>query len=159
MFNILSHYCSSYPHFVIGQRNNKKNYGLQFFTKALSCFTLWPEARGRRAELYYLFYLNNKKRIPDDIYNLLTPIALAHWICGDAVAATNIKGLIFCTDSFTLEEVVKLMNVLMIKYRLKCTLRNRGNNQYRIYINQESMNLLRSIVTPYTHYSMLYKLG
>lgn len=32
------------------------------------------------------------------------------------------KGLLLCTDSFTIQEVVLLMNILIIKYNLKCTL-------------------------------------
>jgi hypothetical protein len=42
------------------------------------------------------------------------------------------------------------MNVLMIRYRLECTLRlHRQNNKngYEIYIRQRSMPLLRTIVT------------
>lgn len=34
-----------------------------------------------------------------------------------------VVGLILCTNSFTIQEVVLLLNVLMIKYRLNCTLR------------------------------------
>ena len=38
-------------------------------------------------ELYQIFYITglsgNKKIIPDNIYDLLTPRALAHWIQGD----------------------------------------------------------------------------
>ena len=49
-----------------------------------------------------------------------SPIALAHWIMGDGKAKP--LGLILCTDSYTIKEVVRLMNVLMIRYRLDCTL-------------------------------------
>jgi hypothetical protein len=54
------------------------------------------------------------------------------------------------------------MNVLMIRYRLDFNLRlKRQNNkiEYMIYIRQSSMPLLRTIVTPYLHPSMLYKLA
>jgi len=33
------------------------------------------------------------------------------------------NGLELCTDSFNVEDVVRLMNVLMVRYRLECTLR------------------------------------
>jgi len=72
-------------------------------------------------------------------------------------------GLILCTNSFSVQDVVRLMNVLMIRYRLECTIHiKRRQNQkieYMIYIRQGSMPLLRSIVTSYLHPSMLYKLG
>jgi len=54
------------------------------------------------------------------------------------------------------------MNVLIIRYRLKCILRlkKRQNNtiEYMIYISQGSMPSLLNIVSPFMHSSMLYKL-
>jgi len=52
------------------------------------------------------------------------------------------------------------MNVLMIRFQLECTLRYHGPNNTlpRIYIRQHSMPLLRSIVLPYMHPSMLHKI-
>jgi hypothetical protein len=56
-----------------GTRLGKQNIELQFFTRSLPCIT----------ELYSLFYVNGVKVIPQNIYELLTPVALAHWIfCG-----------------------------------------------------------------------------
>jgi hypothetical protein len=43
-------------------------YGVQFFTRVLPCFT----------ELHNLFYVNKVKIIPNNFYELLTPVALAH---------------------------------------------------------------------------------
>jgi hypothetical protein len=72
-----------------------------------------------------IFYVNGVKVIPDNIYELLTPIALAHFIMGDGTRMGN--GLILCTHNYSIQDVVRLMNVLMIKYRLICTLRmNKG---------------------------------
>lgn len=87
---------------------------------------------------------------------MLTPVALAHMIMGDGVNDHG-DGLILCTDSYTLEDVVRLINVLIIRYNLECSLR-RASNKYRIYIKKRSMPLLRSIVSPYMHNTMLYKI-
>lgn len=76
VFNLLSHYCGSYPQLTTGVRLGKRYYGLQFFTRAMPCIT----------ELYYLFYPKGVKTIPHNIYEILTPIALALWIMGDVVA-------------------------------------------------------------------------
>jgi hypothetical protein len=147
----LSHYCSSYPHLTTGVRAGTKFIGLELFTRSLPCFT----------ELHSLFYPNGIKVIPSNIYDLLTPPALAHMIMGDGSVQRH--GLIICTNSYSLEYVVRFMNVLMVRYRLECNLRlkRRQNNkiEYMIYISQSSMPLLRTIVTPYFHPSMLYKLG
>lgn len=68
VFNIMSHYCSNFPSFIIGKRNNTNTYGLQFFSRTLPCFT----------KIYNVFYADGKKHIPLDIYDLLDPIALAN---------------------------------------------------------------------------------
>lgn len=108
-------------------------------------------------ELYPLFYSKEGvKVIPENIYELLTPVALAHLIMGDGSSSRH--GLLLCTDSFTIPEVIKLMNVLIIKYQLNCTLRFHTPSQPRIYIREGSMPKLRVIVERYMTYSMMYKL-
>ena len=67
-------------------------------------------------------------------------------------------GLDLCTNSYSIQDVVLLINVLIIKYRLECTLQTQQKNQYLIYIQQCSMASLLNIVSPYMHPSMLYKL-
>jgi len=146
VFSILSHYCKSYPVFRARNRLGKINYSLGFYTRSLPCLT----------EIYYLFYVNRVKVIPDNIYDLLTPEALAHWIMGDGTTDHG-YGLIICTDSYSIQDIIKLMNVLMIKYRLNCKLRKHGIH-YRIYIQKRSIYLLKSIVIPHMHSSMLYKI-
>jgi len=51
VFNLLSHYCSSYPHLTTGIRAGIIFYGLEFFTRALPCIT----------ELQSLFYIQKLK--------------------------------------------------------------------------------------------------
>jgi LAGLIDADG DNA endonuclease family/Cytochrome c oxidase subunit III len=148
VFHALSHYCSSFPVLKISgcfAGGNPKFSSLKFTTRSLPCFS----------DLHNLFYSNKTKIIPHNIYDLLTPVALAHTTMGDGTIASN--GLRICTDSFSAPEVVILMNVLMIKYRLDCTLfMDRGRP--RIYISAKSIKLLESIVKPYTIPSMYYKI-
>lgn len=148
VFNLLSHYCSNLPALVKGKKLGIAFYGVQFFTRSLPCFT----------ELYNLFYVNKKKLIPAGIYNMLTPVALAHWIMGDGVFYKN-KGITLCTDSYSVQDTVRLMNVLMIRYDLKCSLHLHREGQYRIYISSKSMESLTRIVKPYMTPCMFYKLG
>ena len=44
------------------------------------------------------------------------------------------KGLGLATDSYTIQDTVRLMNVLIIRYNLKCSLHTRKKDQHRIYI-------------------------
>jgi LAGLIDADG DNA endonuclease family len=132
---------------VTGERAGVLTTGLEFYTRALPCIS----------ELHSIFYFNGVKIIPLNIYELLTPVALAHLIMGDG--STRDYGLNICTDCFTITDVVRLMNVLIIRYGLNCTLQRKRDNQYRIYITSGSMPLLRSIVSPYMHSSMMYKIN
>jgi hypothetical protein len=146
-FLFLSHYCSSYPTLRIRTRGGKGKYiSWDLFTRSMPCIS----------ELYPLFYVNNVKVIPEDIYNLLTPVALAHLIMGDGSAQRY--SLKICTDSYTLSDIIRLMNVLIIRYELDCTLRFHTPTQPRIHIKQNSMPKLRRIVRPYMCQSMMYKL-
>jgi len=67
-------------------------------------------------------------------------------------------GLILCTDSYSLQNVIYLINVLIIKYDFKCTLQKTSSKNYRIYFKKESMDNLRKIVSPFMLSSMLYKI-
>lgn len=55
-------------------------------------------------------------------------------------------GLFLCVDSYSIVEVVRLINVLLIKYNLDSTLRYHNPTQPRIYIRQRSMPILRELV-------------
>lgn len=108
-------------------------------------------------ELYNIFYLNNKKIIPLNISEFLSPRALAFWAMDDGYKQSS--SLVLCTDSFTKKEVELLINVLKTKFDLDCTLylKNKVKGTYRIYIRSKSMDKFKSLVLPYFHESMLYK--
>lgn len=65
---ILSPYCSVLPYTDNATIKIKKYFGIRFDTRTCLCFTM----------LYDNFYINNKKVVPQDIFNLLNPIALAY---------------------------------------------------------------------------------
>jgi len=113
VFNELFHYCSSYPNLTKGIRAEKPFYGLQFFTRSLPCFSY----------LHFLIYPKGIQLIPNNIYDNLTPVALAHLILGDEKKLLSRHGLIICTDFYSVEDVVRLINVLIVRYRLECTIR------------------------------------
>ena len=146
VFNTLAHYCSGLPISLIGKRNNTTTFAVQFWTRSLPCFT----------KLHSSWYKNGIKIVPSDIYDYLTPIALAHWIMGDGKIHSH--GLILCTDSFTNQDVARLINILIIKYGLNCTMIEYKTGAPNIYIRYDSMDLLRTIVTPYMLPIFYYKI-
>lgn len=84
-------------------------------------------------------------------------MALAHWIQGEGYKHGG--GLRLATHSFSIQETVLLVNVLIIKFGLNCTISKiQNSDQYIIYIRTDSMDKLRDLVTPYMHPKMLYKI-
>ena len=75
VFNKFSHYCSAYPILTSTTIKGNKFVGIQFATRVFPCFTEW----------YNIFYKNNKKIVPLDLYNLLTYEELAYWIMGGVI--------------------------------------------------------------------------
>ena len=70
------------------------------------------------------------------------------------------SGLKIATNSFSLDEVENLANILRKKYNLKTSVIKTGAlNQYNLYISKTSMKDLVEIIKPYFHSSMYYKLN
>ena len=143
----LSHYCNSLPYLNKTIKNGKLFYSLAFQTRSLPVLTI----------LHNQFYNNGIKIVPVDIKKYLTPISLAYWIQGDGYKRN--KGVALCTDSFTKVEIKLLIDALNENFGFNCTSFLQAKDQYRIHINLKNMPLLRSIVAPHMHPSMLYKLG
>jgi hypothetical protein len=62
VFFKLNHYCSKVPYKTRTIVNKKEHIGLGFTTRSLPCIT----------KLYDIFYINNKKIIPSNLYDLLS---------------------------------------------------------------------------------------
>jgi hypothetical protein len=153
VFWLIAPICQSLPYITSSIRKGVFLSDVHIQTRALPFLT----------EVYLLFYgADGTKALPDAqiLYNLLSPIALAIWIGGDGTWLKS--GTILCTDSFTVQDTVKLMNILNVRYGLESTLffHDARQNKYpRIYIKAKSMPILRSLVLPYLPSSMHYKLG
>lgn len=101
------------------------------------------------------------KILPLNLEELLTPVALAHWIMGDGYFTDGC--LKICTDNFTKEEVLRLINILHVKFGIKASINKRtnpnGEVKWRIRVSKLSMDKLITIVSPYIIPEMYYKLG
>ena len=130
-------------------RTNNTYKSVNFSTLSLPCFNQYKS----------LFYKNNKKIVPINIQELLTPIGLAYWIMDDG--SIQNKGLHLNTYAFNSEDVLKLKSTLENLFgnnSLKCSIHKhkKGN---RIYIFGESMDILRNNISVHMHEDMLYKLN
>lgn len=60
-----------------------------------------------------------------------------------------------CTDSFSVKEVILLMNILLIKFNIKSTI-HVDNGKARIYINKVELDKFKHLIKPYFVNSFLY---
>jgi hypothetical protein len=101
--------------------------------------------------------LSKIKSITPDLFHYLDYIALAHWIQGDG-AKRNKGGIVLCTDSFSIKEVILLINILLIKFNIKSTI-HVDNGKARIYINKVELDKFKHLIKPYFVNSFLYKIS
>lgn len=100
VFNFFSFYSPNTPKLRSFHWNTGKTYNTWHFTTlSLPYFTYY----------YNLFYDNGIKRIPSNIYDLLTPTVLAFWIMSDGFKYNKNVGI--TTNSFTIADCHLLCSV------------------------------------------------
>jgi len=121
-------------------------YSLEFKTRQLKSLN----------EIYNLFYIELKSKIiTPELFHYIDYIALAHWIQGDGTRQN--KGIVLCTDYFTIKEIVLLMNILIIKFNINSTI-HYDNNKARIFINKKELNKIKPYIKPFFVKTFLYKI-
>lgn len=63
------------------------------------------------------------------------------------------------TNSFNLEKVQFLAQVIRNKFSLDCTVQLKANHKHSIYIKGSSVSTLRNIVLPHLHPTLYHKFG
>lgn len=126
LYSLFQEFCGTQPlnmsYFDSRVNKNKKYNSIKFQTLSLPCFNVYRE----------LFYNSEGKKIlPNNIEQLLTPKGLAYWFMDDGYKAE--KGLYICTESYSLDEIKILLNILKNKFHLNCSF-HKVTNGYRIYI-------------------------
>jgi ubiquinol-cytochrome c reductase cytochrome b subunit len=146
-------YCESCNTQIIRKKVNGQDLTFLRFNTFTFTSLMW---------VYEGFYhkVNGKliKKIPSFLPEFLTPEGLAIWIMEDGSRQMK-QGVSIATNSFTLDEVLFLADILKVKYDLKCTVVNTGTkNQWRISIWKESMDKLGNLISPYLVPDMTYKI-
>ena len=113
------------------------------------------------ADLFYKKVGNKRiKFINPLIYQYFNEISIAYWLMDDGSLkkVNNTKAFIFCTDSFTKEEVLILGKMFIMKYNIHVGYPLKGGN-YRIYIPSKHYLEIKTLIEPIIQESMKYKLG
>lgn len=135
-----------------------------FFSKCIPFIT----------NLHYKWYKINPinpnqyiKILPVNIEELINSISLAHWLMNDGYYKNIENTIYFCTDNFSKNEVLLLINILSNKFNIKSTIYNRRylniNDEliehYKIRISKLDVNKLILLIKPHIIPEMYYKLG
>ena len=132
------------------KRTNKIYSSVNFATLSLPCFNDYKN----------LFYnSDNLKIVPSNISQILSPRGLAYWIMDDG--SLQNKGLHLNTYGFKPEDVLILKRILEQMFGdnvLKCSIHKHPKGQ-RIYIWEESMEIIRDHISEFMHKDMLYKIN
>ena len=126
---------------------NKSYFSKKFNTYSLPCFNK-----------FRLLFYNDKgvKIIPENLDSLLTTRGLAYWLMDDGYKSGN--GFYLCTESYSLDENLKLVQIFKNKFKLDCGV-HKHTNGYRLYIFSSSKDNLLQLVKPYLITHFYYKLN
>lgn len=131
-------YCDKDPYRFTGIIKGRSVDEILIATKWFNCFT----------KLYSIFYNNKLKRVPFNIYDLITPLVLFHWVTGAGIMwKSGGRGLILYVLDLNVSDIVKLINVLIIKYSINSRLLV-WKSKCTIYIYRSSLVNLIKIIEP-----------
>ncbi len=134
---------------VWDKRTHKYYEHIRLDTKTLSELSWYAEA----------FYVNNKKRVPPNIKNILVNVlALAIWYMDDGHLRKDCKALRLNTQSFNLKEVEQLSEVLKSNFGIKSRIHRVCKLQWVIYIPAKEANYFCDLIRHYVPPVMKYKL-
>jgi hypothetical protein len=151
LYGIFQDFCTTPPKISdrLPSKVTGKTYSrIRFQTVSLPCFN----------NLFDSFYSEGIKTIPSNIGQLVTPLALCYWLCDDGSYCKTTSRIIICTDSFSLEEVNLLANILNDKWNFECYVNKYGNN-YRIRIPKKSLAKVQVLLRDIMPSMMLYRIG
>lgn len=151
LYAIFNSFCPSEPKInksLPDIRTGKIYDSIYFSTYTLPCFN----------ELYNLFYSSGIKVIQSNICDYITPLSLAYWISDDGSINKIGRYVTISTESFKLEEVEFLIEVLNKKFHLNCY-KSKNGNAYKIVIPSYSVATLQKLLSPHMPPMMKHKIG
>lgn len=104
--------------------------------------------------LYNGFYCSGRKKVPQNISELLTARALAIWFMDDGSACNS--GVKISTESFSDDDLVLLQKALVLNFGLTTTLHRHGTKKV-VYFSKIQAFTMFQIIKPYLLTTMLYK--
>lgn len=101
---------------------------------------------------------NGKKDVSEEWITKLTPLSLAVWYMDDGSLNKRYHTIVLCTNSFSQEGQLLLMNFLEEQYGIDSVLEKRRNGQTVIRINASQSRKFMDVISPHVPECMNYKL-
>ena len=141
---------------VKGLKKVYTNYRLK--TRSLDLFNSYHDMfyRQRNADPETNKYT---KIVPENIIDLMDPIVLAYLIQGDGNFDKGRNRVRIYTNSYTKAEVEQLAISIKTKLGVYTAVLLDRKDQYILTIGANNLQLLRNIVKPHFHPTMLYRIG
>ena len=110
-------------------------------------------------ELHDMCYATGKKDVTQEWCSLLSPLSLAVWYMDDGSINKRYGTIVLCTNSFSNEGQLMLIDCLGSRFGVKAVLEPRRNNQTVLRINASQRHRFLELVSPHIPDCMSYKLG
>src|SRR5262249_52280898 len=125
---------------------NRIYRSLRFYTKAVL------------KEFRNVFYRDRKKIIPNELGDLLDPIATGVWFMDDGGrGARTPRGLVFNTSCYSEAEQIALQSIFAERFGVQVSIHKVGRG-FQLYVRSKSFERFTSLISPHIVPSMRYKL-
>ena len=127
------------------KKRNKEHFSWYFHTKTLEDL----------GELHHYFYNNGVKILPEDIFDYLTPRAMAIWFMDDG--SNTKESYTISTHCFLMQDQRRIIYFLKSNYGiLATTIKDR--DKFKIAIGRHEYKKFNDIIEPFIIPSMIYKI-
>ncbi len=154
-----------YARYVASLFRSYCNTGIYFVNTGIRLKTLTAKVFNQYYDMFYVFCeVTGKmvKVVPVNILDLMTPVVLAHLIMGDGNYDAGRNRVPIYTNSYSLVDCQRLADSITRMGIVTKVMRDKKGpygQQYILTIGAKQLPLLREMVGPHMHNSMLYRLG
>ena len=162
-YELLKNFCQNPPCYSeVHDTRTDKFYRRWYFQTSIS------NAFKHYGNLFYTFDLKTNrmvKKVPINIQQLLTPLAVAYWYMDDGSMKwiRHSNAIRICTESFSESDVSRLKKALKNLYNIETQLIRKTNNGvfigYRLAINEANSTCFRQLIEPFLIDCMRYKVS
>jgi len=127
------------------KRRDKEHFSWYFHTQT-------QESLGA---LYHYFYRDRVKVVPKNIFDYLTPRALAIWFMDDG--SNTKESYTISTHCFSMDDQIRILAGLKEKFNIRATV-TKDRTKFKIRIGKYEHVKFNSVIQPYIIPSMTYKI-